>query len=346
MAQDMDEILCDSLPWERLAGKVIAITGANGMLAAYLLETLLTLSDKLKKSIRVVALVRNVNRAMQRFKRWKDCPNLIFKEWHLEDTDIGIEECNILIHAASIPRPDSQKPVDVIGPNVIGAWNLLHYCQQYCRKLEQFIFFSSGAVYGEEFTNDRPVSECQYFPVDQMNPVSCYAESKRMGENLCVSFQRQYGMPVKILRYAHTYGPGMDLDNDPRSFIYFVRSVLEDKDIKLQTSGEMVRCFCYITDATRAFFYVLFKGHVGEAFNIANCKGEISIRKLATMIAALRGGVSKVILNAGNSEVLGYSPQRHAFHPDTSKLSALGFMPQVDVSEGFSRVLRYYCPAR
>ena len=340
--EDVNEILNDDLPWERLSGKTVVITGANGMLAAYIVETLLTLNDRIDKPIRVVALVRNVDKAMKRFSRWTGCLNLIVKQWRSDDSDIGIEECNILIHAASIPRPDSKIPVDVIAPNVIGSWNLLNYCRTHCRKLEQFIFFSSGAVYGDNFTDDRRVSESQFFPINQMDPVSCYAESKRMGENLCVSFMRQYGIPVKILRYAHTYGPGMDLAKDPRSFIYFVNCVLNGKDIELRTSGEMVRYFCYITDATRALFYILFRGSNGEAFNVANDNGKTSICELAKMIAGLSSSKSKVLLNVANTKVPGYSPQQYAFHPDTQKLQMLGFEPRVSVPDGFSRVLRYY----
>lgn len=344
--KDVDEILNDDLPWEQLSGKTIVITGANGMLAAYIVETLLTLNDRIDKSIRVIALVRNVDKAMKRFCRWKGCLNLIVRQWQSDNSDIGIEECNILIHAASIPRPDSKIPVDVIVPNVIGSWNLLNYCRTHCRKLEQFIFFSSGAVYGDNFTDDSRVSESQFFPINQMDPVSCYAESKRMGENLCVSFMRQYGIPVKILRYAHTYGPGMDLAKDPRSFVYFVNCVLSGKDIELQTSGEMVRYFCYITDATRAFFHILFRGRNGEAFNIANNNGKTSICELAKMIARLGNSKSRVILNVTNTKVPGYSPQQYAFHPDTQKLQTLGFAPRVNVSDGFSRVLQYYGSTR
>ena len=339
--EDIKEILSCPLPWHLLSGKVVAITGATGMLAAYLVETLLSLNTKLSDPIKVVALVRNKYKAAERFSRWVDEGHLFIKEWMSNAVDLDIPDCNIMIHAASISRPDIRIPVDVIEPNVIGTWNLLRYCEKCCNNFESFIFFSSRAVYGDDNSqSDMSVNETQFFPIDQMNPKSCYAEAKRMGENMCVSFMRQYNLPVKILRYAHTYGPGMDLKNDPRSFVSFVNKAIHGEDIELATSGEQTRCFCYIADATKAFFYVLLRGRVGEAYNIANDNGESSIFELASLIAQL-GGV-KAQRNLCQLSESGYAPQRFVKKPDTTKLKKLGFQAEISIKDGFSRVMRYY----
>ena len=81
----------------------------------------------------------------------------------------------------------------------------------------------------------------------------------------CVSFYREHGVPVKIARIGHTYGPTMDIYNDPRVFASFMRDVIEGRDITMLSDGSAQRPFCYIADAVAAFFLLLFKGRDGEA---------------------------------------------------------------------------------
>lgn len=53
---------------------------------------------------------------------------------------------------------------------------------------------------------------------------------------MCASFRKQYGINTKIARLAHTYGPGMSID-DGRVQADFFRDVLNDRDIILQSEG-------------------------------------------------------------------------------------------------------------
>ena len=45
--------------------------------------------------------------------------------------------------------------------------------------------------------------ESDFGYIDPTNVRSCYAESKRMGETICVSWLKQYDIPVKIVRPFH-----------------------------------------------------------------------------------------------------------------------------------------------
>lgn len=63
-----------------------------------------------------------------------------------------------------------------------------------------------------------------------------------MGENICVSYHEQYGVPAKIIRPFHTYGPGMALD-DGRVFADFVANVVNRQDIVMMSDGSAVRPF-------------------------------------------------------------------------------------------------------
>ena len=108
-------------------------------------------------------------------------------------------------------------------------------------------------------------------------------------ENMCVSWNKQYGIPVGIVHPFHIYGPGMRLD-DGRVYADFISDIIFNRNIKMKSDGSAIRAFCYLADAVVGFFTVLLKGESTHAYNIGNEEGEISIRDLATMLVSLFHG--------------------------------------------------------
>lgn len=337
---DIDEVLSAKLDWTTFSGKTIVVTGATGMLASYIVESLLSLNAMIGQPMQVMALVRNVEKARQMFGAHADDPDFHVVEWRPDVVDLHIEKANIIIHAASISWPDTCHPVDVIEPNIIGTWNLLRYVKAHCLHFEQFIFISSSAVYGDNPGHTKMFSENDGANIFPMAMSSCYAASKCAGESICMSFMHQYGIPVKTIRYAHTFGSSMNLVSDPRSFVSFVRSIVNDNDIVLTSDGSSVRYFCYATDATIALLMVIINGKVGEAYNIANPDNMISMKGLAELLVGLVPEKHlKVVLN-GVVEPTGHMPQKEGSCLNVSKLKQLGWRAEVSIREGFVRVLR------
>jgi UDP-glucuronate decarboxylase len=343
---DIEEILKMDLPWASLSGKNVLITGASGMLPAYIVETLLLLPEYHDCSPPfVTALVRDRDKAEKRFVSYLKNPN-----FRLSSRDIckGLDKTDfpgtgVIIHGASIPRPDGSIPVEVMAPNVLGTWNLLNLARE-LPGFEQFIYFSSGIVNGENIVSDIPVSEDMFFPTPCTSPTACYTEGKRAGEAISLAFMRQYGIQVKLLRYFGCYGPGMDLYNDHRAFTSFVKNAVEGKDIVLYSSGEETRFWCYITDATEAFFRVFFASLYGEAWNIANNEAGCTIREFAQLACELSPNrVVSVRFDKGSIPA-GYTPfkSQQITVPDIKKLRKTGFSPKVDVREGLRRTIKAY----
>jgi len=346
---DMERILEAELPWQALSGKEIVVTGASGMLAGYVVDTLLLLPEYYEcDPPRVTALVRNREKASARFAHYLGNPFFRLRTDDLcERIDAGpFLKTALIIHAASIPRPDGKTPVDVMAPNILGTWNLLELVRG-LPEFDQFVYFSSGIVNGEDIKSDIPVSEDMFFPTSCTNPASCYSESKRAGETISLSFMRQYGIPVKLLRHFGSYGPGMDLYNDPRAFTSFVKNAVCGEDIILHSTGEETRFWCYISDATEAFFRVLFEPIYGEAWNVANDEAGCTILELAQTAAELAPG-KKVSVRFDPSKVpAGYTPfKSHQITvPDIKKLRNMGFSPRVGIREGLQRTIQAYSPA-
>ena len=86
--------------------KIILISGANGFLPAYMVETLLNLKNHIGFGpTKIVCLVRNIDAAQKRFTEYKGRNDL---EWVVQDVCDPVEiECKIdyIIHAASQASP-------------------------------------------------------------------------------------------------------------------------------------------------------------------------------------------------------------------------------------------------
>lgn len=340
--EDLTQICQEKLEWNLLSGKNILITGANGILPSYMVETILFLIKfGIIKGTRIFALVRNEEKANLRFKNYLQEKSLQFIIQDVCDPIIISEKIDIIIHAASQASPKYYgiDPVGTLTPNIIGTINLLKLAKE--KKTQNFIYFSSAEIYGN-IRSDEAIKETDFGTLDPMNIRSCYAESKRMGETICASWHSQYNIPIKIIRPFHTYGPGMLLE-DGRIFADFVFNILNGQNLVIKSDGSSRRAYCYLRDAVLAYFYILFKGTFGEVYNVGNPYQEYSVNELATILIDLFPAKR---LRIEKSPVF-YSPDYlpsniNRFLPDTQKIQALGWTPKVDVKTGFHRSVISY----
>ena len=340
--QDIERILSEDLPWDNLSGCSVAVTGASGFIGSYLTRTLLALnsSGKVTQPIRVFGIVRNINKAKERYVDIADSPYFEIVESDLCHPHTLAIQADWFIHAASQASPKYYNidPVGTLAPNVIGTYHLLQLAQK--SQAKGFVFVSSSEIYGSVGDKTK-LSESDLGVVDPLAIRSCYAESKRMGETLCSAWSHQYQLPTYIVRPFHTYGPLLEL-NDGRVFADFVADIVYDRDIVMTSDGSARRAFCYITDAMRGFFYILLKGQGGQAYNLANPAGDLSVLELAELLVTLFSD-KKLAVKKQPSSNENYM-NSHLMHllPDVSKLSALGWNPQVKCEEGFKRMVKSY----
>jgi UDP-glucuronate decarboxylase len=341
--EDLASVFNADIDWRRFTNKTVLISGAGGFLPAYMVEALLFANLSNNINLKVVALVRNIQKAKKRFEYYLDNESLILIEQDVCDTIKinNVQNIDFIIHAASQASPKYYgiDPVGTLGANVLGTINLLNLARK--NNVESFLYFSSGEVYGQIDDNHNPVKEDYYGYLDPMNLRSCYAESKRMGENICVSYLNQYGINIKVVRPFHTYGPGMHL-NDGRVYADFVANIINGQDIDMKSDGSAKRAFCYLKDATIAFFLVLLNGVPGEAYNVGNPQQEYSIFELAETLVKMRDiplKVNKISVSYDRQYLK--SPLLRNI-PNIDKLSALGWVPETSVFDGFKRTIDSY----
>lgn len=332
--QDLQQIL-SKIPYEKCEGKTFLISGANGFLARYMADTLMYLKKKgYVQKCTVIALCRNRRKAERVFEEW-----LTDEDFHLmiQPVEKKIDyagNIDYLIHAASSSQTNIAQlyPVDIMEANIIGSYNMLELARE--KKVESFLFFSSGAAYGD--VDEYELREDKTYNMDYLNMKNSYAVGKRTGEALCRAYWQQYLVPAKGVRIGHTYGPGIDLE-DGHVYSDFAKSIIEYKDLIIKGDGTACRPFCYVSDAVCAFFLILLKGQNGEIYNMVNPKMNVSIKELADLL------VERVFPDRGLRVVVkkpatGKSVQK--LHVSTTKLGNLDWDPKIDLDEGFRRLVR------
>ncbi|MDE6887469.1 MAG: NAD-dependent epimerase/dehydratase family protein [Eubacterium sp.] len=328
--------IIDRIPYEMCEGKVFLIAGANGFLASYMVDTLMYLDKNvLQKGCRVIALCRNRIKAEKRFAKWLQERNFILHIQSVEEKVPDFLEADYIVHAASssATRMFQKIPADILKANILGAYHLLEFAKM--KKATGFLFFSSGAVYGNAEQKCTSIKEEDAFALHFNLTKNCYAEGKRAAEALCRSYFKQYGVPVKIVRIGHTYGPGIDLQ-DGHIYSDLTAQIIQKKALTILNGGA-VRSFCYVADAVIAFFLILIKGICGESYNMTNVKETLSMQELALKLAHEAFPDRKLAVVCKNE-----SSMVPKIGLNITKLSELGWKPEIDVVKGFRRTVQSF----
>jgi UDP-glucose 4-epimerase len=257
----------------------ILITGGAGFIGSHV-------ADKYIEEGHEVVIVdnlssgkeENINSKAKFFKvdiREKDSLKEVFKS---EKPDV------VNHHAAQKSVPFSvENPVTDAEINIIGFLNVLDLCKEY--GVKKVIYISSGgSLYGD--TENIPTKEDN--PVNMISP---YAVAKLAGEKYLNFYSKAYGLKYTVLRYSNVYGPRQVADGECGVLPIFMNNILEGKDSKLFTYGDMekgvTRDYVFVKDVAEANFISLEKGD-NKTFNIGSCK-EIHIADLYDEIQKVIG---------------------------------------------------------
>lgn len=328
---ELEQLTNQTLPWEKLSGKTIMISGATGMLGKCLIDFLMLRNATENAEVHIIALSRNEVRAKERFADYWDSGLFQYIPC---DVNKGIPECgqaDYVIHAASNTHPlqYSQDSIGTITANVIGTKNLLDYAVTH--GTQRFCFVSSVEIYGENRGDVEKFDEKYLGYIDCNTLRAGYPESKRLGETLCNAYQQTYGLDFVIPRLSRVYGPTM-LSSDSKAISQFIRKAAAGEDIVLKSEGNQKYSYTFVTDAVAGILYCLLLGEAGKAYNVADEKSDISLKDLAEYLAQIAG--TQVIFELPDEkECRGYSSATKAML-DAGKLESLGWCPGVHIAEG------------
>ena len=229
--------------------KTWLVTGVAGFIGSNLLETLLTLNQ------RVVGLDNfstgyhhNLDevKSIVSSEQWA---NFFFIEGDictLLDCQKACQGVDYVLHQAalgSVPRSIAD-PITINTNNVDGFLNMLVAARD--AQVQRFVYAASSSTYG-----DHP--SLPKLEANIGKPLSPYAVTKLVNELYADVFARNYNFNTIGLRYFNIFGKRQDPNGAYAAVIpKWTASLLHGEEIFINGDGETSRDFCYVDNAVQA----------------------------------------------------------------------------------------------
>ncbi|BDW83650.1 NAD-dependent dehydratase [Erythrobacter sp. Dej080120_24] len=302
----------------------VLVTGADGFIGSHLVESLV------RDGYEVRAFVY-----YNSFNSWgwlDDAASDVAGQFEVISGDIrdphGVDSavagCDRVLHlAALIAIPFSYHAPDAyVQTNVTGTLNVLQAARRY--NVQHLVCTSTSETYGT----------AQFVPITEEHPLNAqspYAATKIGADQMALSFQRSFDMPVSVLRPFNTYGPRQSA----RAVIPTIIGQIAagSRQIKLGALHP-TRDFTFVRDTARGFIQAMNCGAcIGEVTNIGS-NFEISIGETVSLIAEAMGEEVEVVTE--ETRIRPAASEVERLFAGTAKAQRLfGWAPEFSGRQGF-----------
>jgi len=160
---------------------------------------------------------------------------------------------------------DSAQPF--IYSNIVGTFSLLEATRKYWlslhtpeQRLFRFLHVSTDEVFGD-LAEGVPAADER----NRYAPSSPYSASKAASDHLVMAWSRTYNLPVLMTHCTNNYGP---YQHSEKLIPLVIERALHGQPIPIYGNGLQIRDWLFVEDHAKALVTVLFKGHIGENYNI------------------------------------------------------------------------------
>lgn len=337
LAEDLDAILKQGTAlWPMLKDARVFITGGTGFIGTWLLESIVWLNENLDLNMQAVVLTRNVDAFVKKaphiaihngitlFKG--DVRNFVFPEGKFSFVIHGATDASAKLNA--------ENPIHMFDTIVEGTRRTLDFAVHSGAK--NFLFLSSGAIYGEQPTQIEYVSELDYIGPNCSNADSAYAEGKRAAELLCTLYVKQHGIQTKLARCFAFVGPYLPLDTH-FAIGNFIRDAMAGSTININGDGTPYRSYLYASDLILWLWTILLIGKSSTPYNVGSNEA-ISISELAELVDRTLSGHG---INIREQARAGFPAKRYVPSVNRAEIE-LGLTREVVLEQAIYKTARWY----
>ncbi|MSS70116.1 MAG: NAD-dependent epimerase/dehydratase family protein [Candidatus Latescibacteria bacterium] len=226
-----------------------------------------------------------------------------------------------------------REPYTDLEINCRAQLSILEACRRYNPGIK-VVFASTRQIYG---TPD-------YLPVDEkhlLHPTDVNGVNKMAGEWYHIVYNNVYGIRACALRLTNTIGPRMRVKDARQTFLgWWIRQVIEGKDIQVFGDGTQLRDFNDVDDAVEAFLLAAaHEGANGKVFNLGSAE-VINLKDLAALLVEIHEkGTFRIVPFPADRKAIDIG---HYYGDYTAIRQALGWTPGVPLRETLRRTLAYY----
>ena len=219
-----------------------------------------------------------------------------FAKLDIRDTESLINILNTLnitdiIHLAAITSLPvcEENPSECFNVNTQGTLSVLEAARK--TNIKNIVFASTSAVY-ENTINHYLTGYSEYDEIE--NPTLAYSLSKKLAEDICISYRKKYDMNIAILRYFNVFGPYQDIHRkSPPLINYICRELLNNRMPLLHSDGKQQRDYVHANDVCRATLAAL---GTSDTYNV--CSGKlVSVSEIYNIICETLGSTQHAAYN-------------------------------------------------
>jgi UDP-glucose 4-epimerase len=315
--------------YDKIRGKKILVTGGLGFVGHNLVKSLVNDYD-----CKVIVVDDCINSNETTIASVRDKVEL--HKISVLDTEQFfplLEDAQYIFHLACIQIAASgSNPLRDMQVNAQSTLQLLEQLRNKEHpKLERFVYTSSCSVYGS--SSRLPLNENEATRV-----LSNYAATKLLGEQYSIIYNRNYNIPVSVVRYSNVYGYGQSPRNPYCGVLgKFVHNALTNQPLSIFGDGEQTRDYTFITDATDAtIIAAVHPMAYGDVFNVGTSV-ETSVNKLFQIISDYVPGCQLVNVVERDIDNI----RRRMI--DIEKIhQRLGWVPKVSMQKGIALTIDWY----
>lgn len=224
---------------------------------------------------------------------------------------------------------------DVMHNSAMINLNILHYGQK--AGIKKIFYSSSACIYPEYNQMDPDNPKCSEDSAYPAAPDSEYGWEKLFSERLYFSFQRNYGMVVKVARFHNIFGPEGSWDNGKeKAPAAICRKVAEteNNEIEIWGDGNQTRSFLYIDECLYAMRRFMDSETFFGPVNIGSDE-MVSINQLANIVAQIAGKKINIKHIPGPLGVRGRNSDNNLIEKE------LGWKPNNPLKDGLEKTYQW-----